>query len=65
MHQRAAVVFPGQGGYLPNALTAMAHLDEVAEVLDQVDKVAAEAGTASASALLTGPRRTFGGLPGA
>lgn len=56
MHQRTAVVFPGQGGYLPGTLTAMAHLDEVAEVLDQVDKVdkvAAEPGTASVSALLT------------
>ncbi|MEV6947486.1 acyltransferase domain-containing protein [Streptomyces sp. NPDC051172] len=53
MHQRTAVVFPGQGGYLPGALAAMAHLDEVAEVLDQVDKVAAEAGTASVSTLLT------------
>lgn len=49
MAQRTAVLFPGQGAYLPGALADVAHRDEVAEVLDEVDKSV----TGSPRALLT------------
>ncbi|WP_416971705.1 acyltransferase domain-containing protein [Streptomyces sp. 4F14] len=37
MAQRTAVLFPGQGAYLPGALADVAHHAEVADVLDAVD----------------------------
>ncbi|QNP68849.1 acyltransferase domain-containing protein [Streptomyces roseirectus] len=52
-----AVMFPGQGAYLPGSLSEL-HRDAraaeaVGDVLDQADQAATEAGTASVSALLT------------
>ncbi|MER7174423.1 acyltransferase domain-containing protein [Streptomyces mesophilus] len=54
---KTAVMFPGQGAYLPGSLTDV-HQDDraaqlVGEVLEAVDKAAAAAGTAAVSPLLT------------
>ncbi|GAQ51054.1 acyltransferase domain-containing protein [Streptomyces sp. LBUM 1476] len=41
MIQRTAVMFPGQGAYLPGALADLVHVDGVDEVLKEVDEAVA------------------------
>ncbi|WP_199547912.1 acyltransferase domain-containing protein [Streptomyces sp. N35] len=54
---KTAVMFPGQGAYLPGSLSDVQRDDRAAqvvgEVLEEVDKAAAAAGTAAVSPLLT------------
>ncbi|MGH4034167.1 acyltransferase domain-containing protein [Actinomycetota bacterium Odt1-20B] len=52
---RTALLFPGQGAYLPGVLRAAAQVPEVRAILDAVESVGVPVGGFTASALLTEP----------